>query len=263
MKKTELDLSQSTPDEGAIRALRFLAKSAFSSAPGLGVFGELFDLLVADPASTRRDRIITALAQGLGELLDQGVVTYDDLRGDGDASALFLQAVHAAVRSQGEEKLRALRNAALNGACCKADDRTRAFIVLGLVDRLTDLHIALLNFISNPHRKAPRTPEERLSAKMWGTLVSKHPVGSGGGSIRTVDDGGEYYFDKADFDTRELVVRDLGMLGLVVEKEGEAVGHRYRTNQATGERHSDQWATTTLGNLVLNYIRKPDLLAGE
>lgn len=149
------DLTQPTNGEQTYKVLKFLVKSlAQFLPPGVsGTASEFFDLVVSDPAIKRRDRFIMDLAVRLDELAEKESFDPASLIDNDDVSAFLLHAVQIAVRSRGAEKLEALREVAARGTIASdEEERTPAYVAMGIIDRLTDYHIIRLRWEVMPRR---------------------------------------------------------------------------------------------------------------
>jgi hypothetical protein len=247
-----------SPDDGSYKALKFLTKSLASLVPGFGgTLGELFDLLVADPAMKRRDGFMLDLARRLDELAEANRFDVTRIIGDPGLSALLLHAAQIAARSEGKEKLAALREAAVRGSAAPDEEsRSPAYVVMGIIDRLTDYHIILLRWESTPRRSYAygQVNNGAFDGLHYGQptvgdpslLKSPHRVFNFEGVSRYVETQSHQNFKLARLD---LIA--LGLLEPVLAREQVSDGRRVTTKvtpQVAGHRISE------LGKFVLAYV---------
>jgi len=127
--------------------LHGMVKGGLSLVPGVGgAAAEVFGLLVKTPAAKRMETFLVRLSDELERI---GVVV-QDLSTREDVVSVAIQATQAAFRTHDEGKLEALKNAVLNAALGKVDSPELTSYFIGLVDTLTPLHLAILEFLENP-----------------------------------------------------------------------------------------------------------------
>lgn len=127
-------------------ALHTGVKAGLSTLP---VVGDIFELLIASPASKRRDAFLISLYDGLKRLEAQ--VEDFNLESSLENEVLqttVIQATQAAIRTHSKEKHEALRNVVLNSAISKSPDENRQAMFIRLCDELTETHIHLLMFFN-------------------------------------------------------------------------------------------------------------------
>lgn len=133
--------------DGLYRVSRFLLKTSLGVAGGpLAVLAsEFFDLIVTEPSAARRDRFLSDLGRRLDALEKAGSITLDRLLDNDEAAAVVSRATLAAMRSSGEQKLSALKEAAAKGLVDAAEGRAGAAqVVIGFLDRMTEYHVIVL-----------------------------------------------------------------------------------------------------------------------
>lgn len=144
----EDDLSKISALEHLFKTARFGTKAAVGLVPipGLSsIAAELFDLVVSDPAAKRRDRFLTSLADRLAALEADAVIKLESLLDDENIAAVMYRSAQAAMRSSGERKLVALRNAAIRGIVGSTPEKSsQAQTVIGFLDRMTEHHVIRL-----------------------------------------------------------------------------------------------------------------------
>jgi len=247
------------PDDGAYKALKFITKSLASLVPGFGgTASELFDLLIADPASVRRDRFIEDLARRLDQLTETGRIDPRSLINDPSVSALLLHAVQIATRSEGEEKIKSLREAAARGTMAANEmERSPAYVVIGIIDRLTDYHIILLKWKAGPPRSYTygQVKNGAFDNLHFGLptvadrhqLKEPHKVFDFEGVVRYVEAQSHRNFMLAEAD---LIA--LGLLAPVLKKE-TYVDERRRTQTRTTPEVAS-YKVSELARFILSYI---------
>lgn len=150
------NLLQTSQHEHLYKISKFLLKSSAGVLAPVGLSNiatELFDLVVSDPASKRRDRFLMDLAVRVEGLEASGQISLDNLLGNEEAAALLIRAVQAAMRSSGDQKLHALREVALKGVVSSSAGNTSpAQIVVGLLDRMTEHHLVMLLWENRPQK---------------------------------------------------------------------------------------------------------------
>lgn len=241
------DSLKPSPDERLYRGLMFLAKGTLGQVPGIGpVAAEILQLVVADPAQKRRDSFLVELARRVEYLEELGRVTVAELANDDRVSAAILQAAQIAQRSTGKEKQSALRNAATR-CLCDSSARSLSPIVLGVVDRLTDNHLYILDGLRKFVRPVdPDTAKRGFVQKYWGTtqpltigyVRENKPTGEG------LDPSGIVF---------QTVWSDLIGLGLV--KEGSRDGKPADESRGVAASPALPFVQlTALAQLVLDHI---------
>ena len=122
-------------------------KLALSTLP---LAGEIFALLIAAPASKRRDAFLITLYEALKKLEEKYEgFSIETLTENEVFQTTVIQAVQAAVRTHSKEKHEALKNAVLNSAISKTPDENRQAMFIRLCDELTETHIHLLKFFDS------------------------------------------------------------------------------------------------------------------
>jgi hypothetical protein len=248
------DLSKRSADEGLYKGLMFLARGSLGLVPGVGpVAAEILQLIVADPAQKRRDNFLMALARRIELLEKAGHVTIAELAQDERVSATILQAAQIAQRSTGERKHSALKNAATR-CICDGSARSLSPIVIGVIDRLTDNHLYILNGLRQFVRPVdPNTARREFVQKYWGTT---QPL-----TIGFVKDNKP----KGDgLNPSEIVFKTVwsDLVGMGLIKEGSREGRpadRRRGLEATPSQPFVQ--ITELAQIVLDHIENSASLA--
>jgi len=247
----EHNLALRTNDEKAYRASTLLYKSLTGLVPGGGaLLGQVYDALVANPSTQRRDRMLMEVWQGLCELQERQLLSPSDLEGDDSIRAIILQAVQAAVRSTGATKTEALRNIVLNAARHKPENRYRAMIVLSVVDRMTEAHISIL-------KEFGELPEPRQmpteSAAMIGVpfLEDAQALAK---PFRTVTG---QYVDREAIYVNSIILKDLVSIGALEELLVSTAKTVWDYSTDPDKNGTDYFRLTEIGSLVLGEISQP------
>jgi hypothetical protein len=206
------------------------AKSVVESLPGGPIAVFLFNQVVGDPSRERLERWIMDLAEQLERNKD---VDVDKLGKDPLFQTVLRRAAWAAINDHQKVKLDALRNAVLNSANSIDLNENRQLMFLKLIDRMTELHLRVLIFLSDPKKPL----------REMGVDDTK---GTKGGSLRG------YllkYFSIPETDPHDLkvVLRDLQASWLVPEDV-------YGENT---ERKLYSSHVTPVGNQLVKFITNP------
>jgi len=243
------NLSVASPDEGLHAVSMFLAKSGLSLLPGGGILAELLTLVVANPATKRRDAFLMDLSRRIEDLEKQGRIDLTELARDETVSAIILQAAQIAQRSVGEAKIEALKLAAVKGAIHESSERYLSLIVLGVLDRLTEAHVKLLKTIAElARREASIAKQDILSVgvtyqnSLDGLLAPQ----------RTVT--GEYYDGRIPY-INGLILSDLATIGVIESYLDITDLHGVDDWSTDPSRNGvDRLRVTEVGRIVLDEI---------
>ncbi|MEJ8320454.1 hypothetical protein [Pseudomonas oryzihabitans] len=157
------------PDE---EKLHRVIKLGLGSVPVAGALAaELFTSLFESPLAKRRTEWMTKVTEVVNELIDEGVLTEDNLRENEVFVSTVAQTCTIALRNHQEEKLKALQNVVRNSAVPSrlSDDYRQLF--LSFVDVCTVTHIRFICIFSGPEEWAL---ENQVQFPMWsmGGLVN-------------------------------------------------------------------------------------------
>ena len=243
------DLTKKTPDENAYKALKFLTKSLVQLVPGFGgTASEFFDLVISDPAMKRRDRFMMELAERLDSLVEQGQLELKDLLDNEEANVLLIQSIQIALRSRGELKIEALRNATINGLLHKPEEEHLGLLVVGLLDRLTEPHISMLNeFACLPGSDKRMTYD---NASMVGISFSTDPR-----PTANITSGKQEYFDGRNRQINQLILSDLVSMGLLRTHLELPAGGVSSWSTEPSKNGIDHLALSDLGKLVVKEMK--------
>lgn len=150
MSRIDNDLIDPAVEPAGEKAHR-VARIVLGALPVLGGAGvEIFNSIIDTPMNERKQRWMVAVGDALNELLDAKVLTEEGLQQNEAFITTVAQASILAIRNHQQEKLDALRNAALNVAAghCPEDDLRQMF--LNFVDSCTVTHIRLLSLMDGP-----------------------------------------------------------------------------------------------------------------
>jgi len=238
-------LRQESNDEKTHKMAKFLVTSTAGLIPGAGgLISSSFDLLVGDPAIKRLTQFVEGLAERLEAMEREGLLTIENLTGKREASALFLQAIQASMRADGARKVEGLKNVAANGASYKPEDRYISFIVLQILDRITEAHISMLSHLN---KLARRTPIYWSQGEMSGVRLSDSPKGMTN-PVKGVDSS---YHDSREVKINRIILHDLAALGLVhIGLEIPDSIEKWSTEAS--ENGQDTLTLTDLGRLVVD-----------
>jgi hypothetical protein len=207
-----------------------------------------------DPGQAARDRFMVELAERVDSLFEQPQI--EDALGRPETPALLSHALNMASRSFGVKKLRALREATINGIFHSPGDVDLAALVFGVLDRLTDGHITMLRAIADSKKTNP-SPLRWDEAKVAGLEVRYSPDGMKAPRTFAPDQNGTRYFDQISLTTAEIVLADLVDLGLVEERFQQIPSIYEWSTDASKNLPGYAWVTAK-GSLVLEHIETID-----
>ena len=145
-------MSAPLPQDGIGDDLHRTVRATLAAIPVVGgAAGELFNRLLAPPIQRRRDAWRNDLADHVARLKQEGRLDFEDLKNNDEFFSTVMQASQAAIRNHQQEKIIALRNAALNTALGQAPDDSKREMYLGFVDTFTVWHLRVLAFLANPN----------------------------------------------------------------------------------------------------------------
>lgn len=124
---------------------------AIGAIPVVGsVCLEVFNSVLEAPLNKRRTNVMRDIGEAINHLIEQGVVTQKGLQENEAFISTVAEVCNISLRNHQEEKLEALRNAAINAAlpACPSDDYRQIF--LSFVDVCTVTHIRLLKLFEAP-----------------------------------------------------------------------------------------------------------------
>lgn len=253
----------------AYRLIRFMGKSSIAALATGGlstVAGELFDLIVTDPSAKRRDRFIIELGKRVDHMEKAHKLSLVSLIDNDEAAAVFARATQAAMRSSGELKLSALREAAAKGLVDAASGKSGpAQVVIGFLDRMTEYHVIVLVWKCRPRiNYSIRAMEDPKNAEAHSSLFYGQPVNVGPEGLSdpvrispvwTCN----FYVDRSEKLSFELAHADLIAMGLLKpDYAREQVDNgRTRTSRLTSQ--IDGYSISELGKTVRAYLAEDSL----
>lgn len=123
-------------------------KGLVSLIPGLG---EAWGLVIATPLEERRSDWLRDLESRLRELEDRiAGFSFEKLGEDAQFVSATLQATQSALRTHQQGKLVALKSAVINVVLGRERDADRQLQFLAIVDRFSEIHLAVLRFFDDP-----------------------------------------------------------------------------------------------------------------
>jgi hypothetical protein len=143
------ELAPPKPEPGDLEPARHVVETLAGLVP-MGAGTLLLKQLVTWPFERRMEDWQDALGRKVRELSDQGKVDLNTLREDPQFTDAVLAATQAAMKTSRQEKLEALRNAVLHAALPTRPDETLQHQFIGLIDRFTTWHLAILKLIADP-----------------------------------------------------------------------------------------------------------------
>lgn len=168
MKKINLD-DLDPKVEPPTEKLHRVARASIGAIPVVGsIAAELFNSIFEAPLSKRKTEIIEQIGTAINDLMEQGLVTEESLQNNPAFISTVAEACSISLRNHQQEKLEALRNAAVNSALpgCPSDDYRQTF--LNFVDVCTVTHIRLLKLFENPSEWLTKNNRPQL----YGNMVS-------------------------------------------------------------------------------------------
>ncbi|MGI4760605.1 MAG: hypothetical protein ACRYF0_07865 [Janthinobacterium lividum] len=127
-----------------------VAHIALSTILGLIPFtgaGELFKFMVTPSLEKRREQWMLTVAEAIKELQSRKGFSIDDLRDNEEFITLLIQATQAATKTHLRSKQLLLKNALIAATSSSVNFDSKQ-LYLGLVDRFSPSHIALLSSIN-------------------------------------------------------------------------------------------------------------------
>lgn len=124
---------------------------------------EIFELLIAAPASKRRKEFWIRISEDLKRLEEKVEgFSIEGLAENETFQSTLIQATQAAIRTHQREKHEALRNAVLNSALPNSPDENRQAVFIALCDELTGWHVNVLRLF-----EGDRIPSIYLDDPSW------------------------------------------------------------------------------------------------
>lgn len=131
------------------------AKTGLSFIPVVGgAISEVFNLIITEPLSKRRDEWLIKLYDELKQL-EEKIESFDieNLKDNDLFISIALKASQMVLKNHQEEKKEALCNAVINTATNITIEENEQIIFLNYIDELTVWHIRLLQYLNDPNGK--------------------------------------------------------------------------------------------------------------
>lgn len=136
------DLERSTGDSA-----HTMIEAGIATVPFCGGVAAIFDEVVQKPVTGRLKKWLIIISEDLEQVIEKvDNLTLEDLSKNDSFITTFTNATQIAIRNHQEEKLEALRNAALNSALPDAPEDDLQILFLNYIDSFTTLHITILKF---------------------------------------------------------------------------------------------------------------------
>lgn len=126
-----------------------MTKAGIGSVPYVGgVLYELFGLAFNDPATKRRDQVISNIEERL-QLLESEGYDIKKLADNEEFLSITMQAYQIAMRTHQLDKRIALMNAIYNTPKLSIDENEK-IMYLNYIDQFNEWHLRILMFLNNP-----------------------------------------------------------------------------------------------------------------
>jgi hypothetical protein len=127
------------------------ARMVLSMVPAVGgPLVEVFNSVIESPLTQRRWKIVQEIGEVINNLLEQKLVTENDLQNNEAFISTVAEACSIALRNHQQEKLEALKNAVKNSALPNSVPEDYRQMFLNFVDVCTVTHIKLLHLYDDP-----------------------------------------------------------------------------------------------------------------
>ncbi|MCJ9720777.1 hypothetical protein MOV66_10160 [Agrobacterium sp. SHOUNA12C] len=178
--------------------------------PGTSIIQLLLDMIWRDPAYEYLKRYVEGLAADIARLEDNSVFDLEEALKRPETRILFNRAFEAAARSIGEQKLQALRTATVQGVFERQYSFDMSMMVFSLLDRVTEGHIRMLQFI---HEQQSKGGGGAQLAQL--TMLGVEFNGDGNGFVRPAGTLTGQYYDESVATLNSLIMDDLLNMGLI------------------------------------------------
>lgn len=228
---------------------------ALNTIPGIGpASAMLVNRVWPDPGQAARDSFMIELAERVDALFEREQI--EEAFSRPENAALLSHVLNMASRSFGEQKIKALREATINGVFHSPGEVDLTALVFGVLERLTDGHITMLRAIQA--RQKSGAPFRWVDAKYAGLEFRYSREGMKEPTAPVYpDEKGVRYIEKASIRTSEIVLADLVDLGLVDEQIGPVPPIQEWSKDASKNLPGYAWVTAK-GSLVLEHIKAID-----
>lgn len=177
--KTE-EQTYDVPKESIGDHLHAVARAGLGSIPIVGAAAtELFQKLLGPPFERRRNKWMNQVASGLTELERLAQLNIEILAENDAFIDAVLIASQAAMRTNQEEKLDALRNAVLNAALPNPPDESTQQLFLNLLESFTVWHLRILHLFADSskwlHDNGKPVQQYYITASLSKVLLTAFP----------------------------------------------------------------------------------------
>ena len=156
-----------------------LAKGGLGTIPIIGsLASEIFGLVVTPPLEKRRAEWMNEIAEKLKELENKKEIDLNELKENEQFIDVVLQATTFALKTSEKKKIECFRNTVLNTATGESPDKTKSQIFLNQLDKFTDWHIIILDFIDSPRdwfEKKGKTPPNYMAGSIYSLIIEAFP----------------------------------------------------------------------------------------
>ncbi len=133
------------------------ARMAIAAIPLVGGPAlELFNAVIAPPLLRRRDAFLNVVIDRLNRLEQEPPIKYEQLAEIEEFVSTVVQACRIAVQNHEQEKIDALRNAALNAAVGLSPVEWKRALFLNFVEVFTVPHLSVLKALADSDAAVPR-----------------------------------------------------------------------------------------------------------
>jgi hypothetical protein len=226
------------PTATAVEVVSRVAEAGLSAIPiAGGPIAGLLDAVIAPSLAKRKDAWLNRLAFVVTELQDR-LRDFDPQQlGENEAFVTtVVQTTILAMKTSQEEKLIALRNAALNSLLPGAPDELEQSIFLRYVDELTPLHLRVMSLVAEPKTwfRQHYTGQVYTNAALSEVTEQAFPEMQGRPEVL------------------DLIVDDLESRGLI-----EPSGGKFLHRESILSRTVWGKTTTSLGDRFLAFVSEP------
>ncbi|MFC0202622.1 hypothetical protein [Paracoccus rhizosphaerae] len=266
-KTTKTDLVQGTHIEAALSFANVIGKAAATLAlpPGFStVAGVMLDLVVNRTLSQRGNQFALEVIERVQAQEDQGKPNLQEILQEESAAALMLRATEAAMRSSGQRKFDALREAAIKGLLSsEARSASPAQIVIGILDRMTEHHIILLQWENDKNNKLytlkdmsdPKNDKAQRSRFYGQPVYTDKSLLKNPSCIAMINDDFNAFVERDDQISFELASSDLISLGLLEPVyRSELYDDDRRVTRIRKTSEIEKYKISKLGVFVYDYI---------
>ncbi len=156
-----------------------IAKGGLGTISIIGsLASEIFGLVVTPPLEKRRAEWMNDIAEKLKVLENRKEIDLNELVENEQFIDVVLQATTFALKTSEKKKIESFRNAILNTAKGNTPNKTKSQIFLNQLDKFTDWHIIILDFIDSPRNwfeNKGKTPPNYMSGSIHSLIIEAFP----------------------------------------------------------------------------------------